>query len=67
MNRLSEWFKNRWDCIDNHIDIPICDVAVCYALIPVFAFGFVAMIVTAPIWGIPYVVYRVYFAERREE
>lgn len=67
MNRLSEWFQNRWACIDNDIDIPLLDILVCYALIPIFMFGFLAMIVTIPIWGVPYVVYRVYFTERREE
>lgn len=67
MNELIEWFRNRWACIDNDIDIPLLDYVICGATIPIFIFGFIAVIATVPIWGIPYLVYRVYFAERREE
>ena len=62
MSRLSEWFQNRWACIDNGIDIPFLDYVVCVATLPIIVFGFIAAIATVPIWGIPYVVYRVYFA-----
>lgn len=67
MSRLTKWFKNRWDCIENDIDIPLFDALVCYASIPFFMIGVIALCVTAPIWGIPYTVYRVYFAERLEK
>ena len=67
MSELIEWFQNRWACIDNDIDIPLFDYIICVATVPIIVFGFIAAIATVPIWGIPYVVYRVYFAERREE
>lgn len=63
MSRLIKWFKNRWDCISHDIDIPIFDAVVCYATIPFFMIVVIAVFVTAPIWGIPYVIYRVWFAE----
>lgn len=61
MSKLIEWFRNRWACIDNDIDIPLLDYIICGVTIPIFIFVSVA---TVPIWGIPYLVYRVYFAER---
>ena len=67
MSKLIEWFINRWDCINNDIDIPFLDYLICYALIPILMIGCIVWFATAPIWGMPYLVYRFYWSERREE
>lgn len=66
MSGLSEWLKNRWECIDNGIDIPLLDYVVCYAIFPICALGVFILFITAPFWGIPYVIYRICFAEKRK-
>ena len=67
MSRLLEWYENRWECIDYGVDIPLLDYFVCYATLPILMLGIGVLIVTVPIWGIPYVVYRVYFEERKTD
>ncbi len=66
MSKLTKWFRNRWHCIEYDIDIPLFDALVCYASLPFFAIGLIALGVTAPIWGIPYAIYRVWFAEEED-
>ena len=67
MSRLFEWFNNRWDCITNDVDIPLLDTIVCGISVPIFILAYAALVVTVPVWGIPYVIYRVYWSERWKE
>lgn len=67
MSRLLEWFDNRWDCISNDVDIPLLDTVICSISVPIFILAYIALVVTVPVWGIPYVIYRVYWSERRED
>ena len=59
MNDLIEWYKNRWECIERCIDIPLFDCVICIVSVPVLIIGFIVAVITSPIWGIPYVIYRV--------
>ena len=64
MNRLSEWARNRCNGVYNKDeDIPLFDTISDRTMIPCI----VIVILTIPMWVIPYAIYRAYFAERMEE
>ena len=64
MNRLSKWARNRYNGVYNEDeDIPLLDAIVDRTMIPCL----VIVILTIPMWAIPYAIYRAYFAERLED
>lgn len=56
MDSFKAWYKNRWDCINNSIDIPLLDFCFCIASLPILALIEIILIVTCPIWGIPFML-----------
>lgn len=58
MRDLIHWYKRNMECIDCGVDIPLLDWVVCMATVPFYPIVIIALLATAPIWGIPYAIYR---------
>lgn len=56
MDSFKAWYKNRWDCINNSIDIPLLDFCFCIASLPILTLIEIILIGTCPIWGIPFML-----------
>lgn len=65
MQDFKKWYKNRWDCIDNGVEIPLLDFCFCIASLPLLAIIQILLIGTCPIWGIPFMIYK--FFKTKEE
>ncbi len=64
MSRLSKWARNRCNGVYNKAEeIPLLDDIADRAIIPCI----VIVVLTIPMWAIPYAIYRTYLAERSEE
>ena len=59
MDNFKAWYKNRWDCINNGIDIPLLDFCFCVGSLPILALICILLCVSCPIWGIPFIVYKI--------
>ena len=56
MDSFKAWYKNRWGCINNSIDIPLLDFCFCIGSLPILALIEIILIGTCPIWGIPFML-----------
>ena len=56
MKKFTAWYKNRWDCIFCGVDIPFMDYMFCIASIPVVIVISVLLLVSFPVWAIPYMI-----------
>ena len=63
MDSFKVWYKNRWDCINNGIDIPLLDFCFCIGSLPILALTCILLCVSCPIWGIPFMVYKILIKE----
>ena len=64
MSRLSKWARNRCNGVYNKDeDITLLDAIADRTMI----LCIVIVILTIPMWAIPYAIYRAYFAERQEK
>ena len=58
MQRLIKWYDNRMECFFNGVKIPFLDWIMCFVSLPFVMIAMLALVVTCPIWGIPYALYR---------
>lgn len=56
MEKFIAWYKNRWDCINNYVEVPFLDYMFCIASIPVVVVISVLLFVSFPVWAIPYMI-----------
>ena len=56
MKKFTAWYKNRCDCIFCGVDIPFMDYMFCIASIPVVIVISVLLLVSFPVWAIPYMI-----------